>query len=177
LHSHHNKFLIDILNFAIAFVAVFKKITALKFFSFRKISVVFVVTFSFLNSTNVFAAAGDTITSNATVNYAIGGVPGTGNATASFIEDRRVNFFMAGLNGGSAVPVVSNMNNAVMQFTVTNTGNSVHDFLLAAANTSPNPFATPVDNFDPLAGTNHSGFCRERCHARLSGCTGYRRVH
>jgi uncharacterized repeat protein (TIGR01451 family) len=153
LYLHHKNLLIDILNFANVLVADFKKASAAEIPSLAKFIVVFVFVFSFLNSTNVLAAAGDTITSIATVNYAVGGVSGAGNATASFVEDRRINFFVAESDGGSAVPVISNMNNAVMQFTVTNTGNTVHDFLLTAANTSPNPFATPAENFDPLAGT------------------------
>jgi len=153
LHSQHNNLLVDILNFIKAIIALFKKSSAFKILSFRKIIFAFGFTFVFLNSTTVYAAAGDTITSIATVNYAVGGVPGSGNASVSFVEDRRINFFVAEFNGGSAVPVISNMNNAIMQFTVTNTGNTVHDFLLTAVNTSPNPFVTPVDNFDPLAGT------------------------
>ncbi len=153
LHLQHNNSLIDILNATEARIALFKKSSAPKTFSFRKFFIAFGFTLAFLNSTNIFAAAGDTITSIATINYAIGGVPGAGNASASFVEDRRVNFLVAEFNGAAAVPVISNMNNAVMQFTVTNTGNTVHDFLLAAVNTSPNPFVTPVDNFDPLAGS------------------------
>jgi uncharacterized repeat protein (TIGR01451 family) len=158
LHLHHKNLLIDILNSVRIFIAALKISSASRTSSFREISlretvVVFGFIFSFLNSANVFAVAGDTITSIATVNYAIGGVPGSNNASASFVEDRRVNFFVTESNGGSAVPVITDMNNAVMQFTVTNTGNTVHDFLLTAANTSPNPFATPADNFDPLAGT------------------------
>ncbi len=109
--------------------------------------------FPFAGSGYVHAAAGDTITTTATVNYVIAGVPGSDVATASFIEDRKINFLVNQLNGGSAVPVISNMNNAVMQFSVMNSSNIVHDFILATLNTSPSPFATPVDNFDPLAGT------------------------
>ena len=153
MHLYKNNSLIDILNCTTNFVAALLSLFVLKKISFRKIFVFPGFVFLFLTSTNVFAAAGDTITSVATVDYAIGGVPGSGNATASFVEDRRINFLVTESNGGSAVPVISDMNNAVMQFTVTNTGNTVQDFLLAAANTSPNPFVTPVDNFDPLAGT------------------------
>jgi len=104
-------------------------------------------------SSNLFAAAGDTISTTATVNYDIGGVPGTDNASVSFIEDRRINFSVTESNGGLAVPVISGMTDAVMQFTVSNTGNIAQDFLLTAVNTSPNPFGFPADNFDPLAGT------------------------
>jgi len=154
LYLYHKNLLVDILNFAGTLVAVFKKSSSISVnLPLIKIIIVFGFTFSFLNTTNVFAAAGDTVTSVATVNYAIGGVPGAGNATASFVEDRRINFFITESDGGSSVPVISNMKKSVMQFTITNTGNTVQDFLLTAANTSPNPFAIPADNFDPLAGT------------------------
>ncbi len=153
MHLHHNNLLIDILKFTKVLIVIFKNAARTKNLSRRKIYIALGFIFSFLNSSNVLAAAGDTITSIATVDYAIGGVVGTGNASATFVEDRKVNFFVTEFDGGSSVPVISNMNNAVMQFTVTNTGNSAHDFLLAAVNTSPNPFATPVENFDPLAGT------------------------
>lgn len=152
MHLRPDNFLINISSFVNTLLAVFKRNPASKIFSFRKF-LILVISFSFLNSSGVFAAAGDSITSIATVNYDIAGVPGAANATASFVEDRRVNFLVAEFNGGAAVPVISDMNNAVMQFTVTNTGNSVFDFLVTAVNTSPNPFATPVDNFDPLAGS------------------------
>jgi len=153
LHLHHNNLLISIFTIARiytarVFVAAFKISTVPS-----KTVVLLNFTFLFLTSTNVFSAAGDTITSTATVTYAVGGVPGAGNASASFIEDRRVNFLVTEFNGGSAVPVVSDMTNAVMQFRIANTGNIVHDFLVTAVNTYPNPFATPIDNFDPLAGT------------------------
>lgn len=101
-------------------------------------------------TTNIFAAAGDSITSTATISYDIGGVPGTGNASASFLEDRLVNFIVTEDSGGMAVPVISDMTDAIMQFTVTNTGNDAQDFLLTAVNTAPNPFGVPADNFDPL---------------------------
>jgi uncharacterized repeat protein (TIGR01451 family) len=153
LHFHQNNSLIDALYSATKFVAVFVFLPSLKKISFRKIFVLSGFLFLFFTSTNTFAAAGDTITSIATVDYAIGGVSGTGNAAVSFVEDRRINFLVSEFNGASAFPVIGNMNNAVMPFTVTNTGNTVQDFLLAAANTSPNPFAVPIDNFDPLAGT------------------------
>ncbi len=157
MHLHHNNSLINILNFAKSFIATrittFRNFSALKNPSFKKIFVLPGFTFLLLTSSNVFSAAGDTITSIATVNYAIGGVAGAGNATVSFIEDRRINFLIVESDGGAAVPVISGMNNAIMQFTVTNTGNATQDFLVTAANTSPNPFISPVDNFDPLAGT------------------------
>ncbi|MBT8118503.1 MAG: hypothetical protein KJN89_02195 [Gammaproteobacteria bacterium] len=99
------------------------------------------------------AAAGDSISNTATINYDIAGVPASDSASASFLEDRVINFSVIESDGGSAVPVVSDMADAVLQFTVTNLGNASQDFLLTAVNTSPNPFGSPVDNFDPLAGT------------------------
>ena len=110
--------------------------------------IVFII--SLFVATKIFAAAGDSISNTATINYIIGGVPATGNASASFVEDRLVNFIVAEDNGGMAVPVISDMTDAVMQFTVTNTGNAVQDFLLTAVNTAPNPFGLPADNFDPV---------------------------
>ena len=113
----------------------------------------FVFIFLSFATTNIFAAAGDAIVSTATITYDIGGAPSSNNAAVSFIEDRRINFLVAESNGGSSVPIISDMVNAVMQFTVTNTGNGLQDFLVTAVNTSPNPFGSPADNFDPLAGT------------------------
>ncbi|MBN4063570.1 hypothetical protein JYT79_02190 [Cardiobacterium sp. AH-315-I02] len=104
-------------------------------------------------STNVFSAAGDSINATATINYLVGGVSAISNASAEFTEDRRINFVVTEANGGSAIPVISDMTNAVMQFSITNMGNDTLDFLVTAVNTSANPFATPVDNFDPLPGT------------------------
>lgn len=106
--------------------------------------------FSSLFPGNAHSAAGDLISSTATISYDLGGVSSTRNASVSFLEDRIVNFMVTEDNGGMAVPVISDMTDAVMQFTVTNTGNDIQDFLLTAVNTSPNPFGVPADNFDPL---------------------------
>jgi hypothetical protein len=111
-------------------------------------SVVLII--SIFVTTNIFAAAGDSISNTATINYIIGGVSDSRNASASFLEDRLINFSVSEDNGNAAVPVISDMTDAVMQFTVTNTGNGVQDFLLTAVNTAPNPFGLPADNFDPL---------------------------
>ena len=109
-----------------------------------------VVLYSSLFSGNAHSAAGDLISNTATISYDIGGLPNVSNASTAFTEDRRINFFVTDSNGGSAVPVIGDMADAVMQFTVTNTGNDIHDFLLTAVNTSPNPYGLPADSFDPL---------------------------
>ena len=114
-------------------------------------TIIFLV--AFFVSDNLHAAAGDSISNTATISYDISGTPGSDSASTSFLEDRVINFSVVESDGGSAVPVVSDMIDAVLQFTVTNIGNAIQDFLLTAVNTSPNPFGTPVDNFDPLAGT------------------------
>ena len=129
---------------------IFNIFEILKSTACKKLFTSLLFIFSSFVATNIFAAAGDNITSTATVSYSFGGVPSLSNATVTFIEDRKINFLVTESDGGSAVPVISSMTNAVMQFTVTNTGNAVHDFLVTAVNTTPNPFATPADNFDPL---------------------------
>ena len=153
MHLHHNNFLISIFNFVKVFIAVFKISSLQNILAFAKAIALPVLIFSSLATTDLFAAAGDTISNTATVSYDIAGVPGTANASASFLEDRVINFFVTDFNGGSAVPVISDMNDAVLQFTVTNTGNAVQDFLVTAVNTSPNPYGAPAENFDPLPGT------------------------
>jgi uncharacterized repeat protein (TIGR01451 family) len=137
----------------------FNIFAVLKYFPVKKnpveknVSALLIFITVLLASTNVFSAAGDLISNTATINYDIAGVPGVSNASTAFTEDRLINFVVTEANGGAAVPVMSDMTDAVMQFTVTNTGNDVHDFLLTAANTSPNPFGLPADSFDPLPGT------------------------
>ena len=127
------------------------------------LTLVLVVTvFSFPRLAN--AAAGNTISNTATVNYIIGGLPevqesspfgntpsGIGNGIAtSFTEDRLINFTIV-TNDAAAVSANSGQTNAVLTFNVTNTGNGSQDFLLTAINTSPNPFALPADNIDPVS--------------------------
>lgn len=148
MNLHHNNLLIYILNF-IGMPVTSERIN-LSSVSSAKLIVLLGFIFSSLISTNIFAAAGDTISNTATINYDIGGVPGTDSSSATFLEDRLVNFTVTEDNGGMAVPVISDMNDAVIQFTVTNTGNGIQDFLLTAVNTAPNPFGVPADNFDPL---------------------------
>lgn len=122
--------------------------------SYNKIiSVLFILIVTLLFSSNAFSTAGDLISNTATINFDVSGVPSSVNASTSFTEDRRINFLVSEANGGAAVSVISDMTVAVLQYSVTNLGNGIHDFLVTAANTSPNPYGLPVDNFDPLAGT------------------------
>ncbi len=126
---------------------LFKKMT------FEKIFYIFIFLFTSLLTEKVFAAAGDSISGTATINYELVGTQKVETATAVFIEDRKINFNVTDLNGGASVQVISDLKNAILQFSVTNTSNSIHDFLLTAVNTTPNPYGLPEDNIDPLPGT------------------------
>jgi uncharacterized repeat protein (TIGR01451 family) len=147
------------------------------FFHFKFITICWLI-FCFTSS-QVFAAAGDVIGNTATIDYVYGGLPqtqessptgntlpGLGNgAPTNFTEDQVVNFSV-GLVNVAPVDVVTLEANAYLTFTVTNNGNAVQDFLLAAVNTDPNPFGIPPDNFNPVApmrtfvedGTDTSGY-------------------
>jgi len=105
--------------------------------------------FTMFHAFAVHSAAGQNISATATVDFLVGGVPSSDTATANFLEDRLINFVVTESDGGSAVPVIVGMSNAVLQFTVTNTGNDVQDFLLLGVSTTPNPYGSPVASFTP----------------------------
>lgn len=110
----------------------------------------FVCLFSVFFTETVFAGADDDISNTATIRFVIGGVSNFANATATFKEDRLINFTVSKVNDGDYDSVIENLSNAVMSFKVLNSGNDVQDFLLAASNTSPNPYSSPADSFDAL---------------------------
>ena len=115
-------------------------------------------------------AAGTAITNLATLNYSVGGAAQTaigssetGNTTGagtatSFVVDNKINLLVATTDTTfvSVVPGLTgvaggNPNSAlqVTTFTVTNTGNSVQDFSLLAANLgNGTPLFGGTDNFD-----------------------------
>jgi uncharacterized repeat protein (TIGR01451 family) len=111
----------------------------------------------------VRAAAGDAISTRATINYIfqsnalVQESSPTGNTSVgigngidtSFTEDRLINFVVA-TNDGATVAATSGQSGVFASFTVTNTGNAVQDFLLTAVNTTANPFGAPADNIDTL---------------------------
>jgi len=99
---------------------------------------------------SVFAAANDDISNTATISFVIGGVSNSAKASSTFKEDRLINFTVSKVNDGDYDSVIENISNAVMSFNIFNSGNGVQDFLLAASNTSPNPYSSPADNFDAL---------------------------
>ncbi|VAW55197.1 hypothetical protein MNBD_GAMMA06-23 [hydrothermal vent metagenome] len=121
--------------------------------------------FSLFSATNVNAAAGDTISNFATLNYTVGGaaqtgiesgtglgnsVPGVGNGnTTDFVEDRVVNFTV--VRGGATGDAVPGGLLQPVTFTLTNNGNAPQGFLLKGLNNADgtaDPFGGTVDEFD-----------------------------
>ncbi|MBT8118505.1 MAG: DUF11 domain-containing protein [Gammaproteobacteria bacterium] len=117
--------------------------------------------FSLFGASGAYAAAGDTISNQATLNYDVGGAaqvliesgtgagnstPGAGNGTTTdFIEDRLINFDIVRLGAtGDAVP------SGTLQpvtFNLTNNGNAAQGFLLKGLNNADG-------TADPWGGTN-----------------------
>lgn len=106
-------------------------------------------------------ASSTSIDNRATVSYAIGATAQpviesspTGNATAgvgngadtSFVVDNKIDLTVAELSG-SYTAVAAGGNSEVLVYTVTNTGNTVQDFSLSAADNATDPFGG-TDNFD-----------------------------
>lgn len=136
------------------------------FSSFSNIFLLLVLLLAVLTAmpTRVFALAGDSISTKATIEYVFGGllqtqessptgntVPGAGNGVyTTFVEDRIINFSVTSLNA-AAVPVTSGQANVFASFSVTNHGNSAQDFLLTALNTTTNPYGIPADSIDPIS--------------------------
>ena len=105
--------------------------------------------FSLFGASGVYAAAGDTISNFATLQYSVGttpqtviesgsgagnSVPGAGYATANglttdFLEDRIINFTVTREAGADVVP--GSTGQAAAAYIVENTGNGTHGFLLA----------------------------------------------
>ena len=126
--------------------------------------------FSLFGASGVYAAAGDTISNFATLQYSVGttpqtviesgtgvgnSVPGAGyavanNLTTDFIEDRVINFTVVRENG-AAVQVVPGSTQQAIPYLVDNTGNATHGFLLAGVHNSGalDPFGGAADDFTP----------------------------
>ncbi len=105
--------------------------------------------------------AGTDVDNTATVGYDISGVPqtpiessptgnstpGVGNGTpTSFVVDQKIDLTVAPVDG-AAVAVVPGADDQVLTFTVTNDGNEVQDFSLAAA-AATGTWGGATDNFD-----------------------------
>ena len=105
-------------------------------------------------------ASGTTINNLATLNYSVGAVAqpaigssptgnsvGAGTNTA-FVVDNKINLTVTTVDV-AAVSVVPGQTNVVATFTVTNTGNTVQDYSLAALNlASGTTVFSTLDNFD-----------------------------
>ena len=97
---------------------------------------------SALSVSTVFAAAGDTISNTATLNFDVGGVAQTAvvSPAADFVEDRKINFTVAEV-GAATTSVVPGATLQVQTFTVTNNGNAPQDFLLSALEVGGSAFS------------------------------------
>jgi hypothetical protein len=90
--------------------------------------------------------AGTTVTNTVTVNYQIGGVPGAPvNAQATFTVDTKVNLTVVTSNA-TYVATAPSATGQILTYVVSNTSNTVLDFVLSAATTT-DPFGG-TDNFD-----------------------------
>lgn len=122
--------------------------------------------FSLFSATNVYAAAGDSISNTATLNYQVGGAsqtliesgsgagnsaPGLGNGTPTdFLEDRIINFTV--IREGATVQVAPNSTQQAIPYIIENTGNGTHGFLLTGVHNTAalDPFGSANnDIFDP----------------------------
>lgn len=85
-------------------------------------------------------ASGTSINNTVTVNYDVGGVAQTPEtASRAFVVDNKVNLVVAAT--AASVQTVPNATNAVLTFTVTNTGNTIQGYSLDVETGTP-------DNFD-----------------------------
>ena len=109
----------------------------------------------------VGTASGTSIENRATVQYAVGATTQpviesspTGNSTSGvgngadtvFVVDNRVDLTVAETSGGYTISPSGGLSE-VLTFTVANTGNTVQDFSLSAADNATDPFGGS-DNFD-----------------------------
>ena len=133
-----------------------KRKTKMKNFKLKRLlSLAFIGCLSTLNASTVYAAAGDTISNTATLNYDVGSVAQTAitSAAADFVEDRKIIFTVAE-SGAATTSVSPGQTLAVQTFTVTNNGNATQDFLLAALNRTTgtaDPHGGANDIFDATA--------------------------
>ena len=96
-------------------------------------------------------AAGTVVNNSASLSYQVGGTtintPVNSN-TDTFVVDDKVDLTVAHQDP-NAVPVTPGAAAQVLEFTVTNTGNKTHDFLLTAGQNDGNPYGeTHPDQFD-----------------------------
>jgi len=95
------------------------------------------------------ADAGTVVSNTATVVFTVNAVvqPAVNSTAVDFVVDRRVDLT---LTTALVSEVIVNPNtNGAFLFTLTNTSNAALGFNLSGANNATNPFAPPVDSFDP----------------------------
>ncbi len=97
-------------------------------------------------------ASGTSISNTATINYTVGGVGQTPitSAATSFLVDDKVDFTVVSNDGGTVTGTPGSAAIA-MKFTVTNTGNTTHDFNLSSIAATTNEFvASSVTFYDDV---------------------------
>lgn len=94
-------------------------------------------------------ASGTDIDNYATVDYTVSGVPQTtvNSDTASFVVDNKIDLLVATVDV-APVSVTPGDTMQVQTFTVTNEGNTIQDFSLAATNSATPAFGEPTEDFD-----------------------------
>jgi uncharacterized repeat protein (TIGR01451 family) len=92
--------------------------------------------------------AGTVVSNSATVNYNVGASAQApvNSLAVTFVVDDRVDITVVELSGSYTIGAAGGTNE-VLIYTVTNTGNGVHDFLLTRADNATDPFGG-TDNFD-----------------------------
>ncbi len=96
-------------------------------------------------------ASGTPISNTVLLQCDLCGPGGTSSNTASFVVDNKVNVSVAE-SDGDATPVIAGQTSAVTRFTVTNNGNAIQDYALAAANVASGAsLFGGIDNFDATA--------------------------
>ncbi len=94
-------------------------------------------------------ASGTNIENYATVDYTVGGIPQTPvlSDTAAFVVDNKIDLLVATVDV-APVSVVPGDTLKVQTFTVTNEGNTVQDFSLAATHSATPAFGEASEDFD-----------------------------
>ena len=115
----------------------------------RLLSLALIGGLSALSASTVFAAAGETITNEVSLNYSVGGVAQTAvTDSVDFVEDNLVNFTVTWTQGNqSAVPGSSGN---MLTYIVTNLSNGALDFSVAAVNAAALTDDFNVDSIDSV---------------------------
>lgn len=102
----------------------------------------------------VGTASGTTITNTATVNYQVNTNARSASGSVNFVVDNRVDLTVVNTNAGNNVNVAPGSTNQILDFTVTNTGNTTQGYLLSVAVPTAN---IPMANIRIYIDANNNG--------------------